>query len=557
MPTTVSTVLRNKDYNKDTAFTNVERETHHIVARLPARVETIDQQISRCRAQFDVLSTPTEKWLYLTRLQEVNETLFSGFCLKYLKEVLPIVYTPTVGIGCSKYSFLWQGYPRGFYLNRTHLGKVRQILDQWSYSPRIIVATDGTRILGLGDLGTGGHQICVGKLTLYSLGGGFAPEHTLPISFDFGCNTDDIREDPHYLGIPEKRNKDDAYYKIIEETINAIRSKWSDCIFQFEDFSNDTAFTLLEQHRNSGPIFNDDIQGTGCIAAATMASALRAVSLKENRTIKASEQVYVMFGAGAGGIGVADNIAALSVNEGLTLEQARQQFYIIDSKGLLTADRDDYIQGTMSKHKLAYVRHDLSIKDHLTLLSVVKAVKPTCLLGLSTIAKSFTQEILQTMCKGLPANRTPIVLALSNPTDKCECTFAECMEYTNNNVYYASGSPMPSLTLPNGTTIQPAQCNNFYVFPGIGLGAYVCRAKKITDEMIIGVSEALARMVPEEKLRRGELLPDLDDIREISCQCALGLIRVAEKQGNARRVVPSSDDELLTLLRDTQWLPKY
>ena len=557
MPVTVSTVLRNKDYNKDTAFTDAERESHHIVARLPARVETLEQQISRCRTQFDALTTPVEKWLYLTRLQEVNETLFSGFCLKYLKEVLPIVYTPTVGTGCSNYSLLWQGCPRGFYLNRTHLGKVRQILDQWPYSPRIIVATDGTRILGLGDLGTGGHHICVGKLTLYSLGGGFAPEHTLPISFDFGCDTDKIRDCPHYLGVPEKRNKDDAYYRIIKETIDAVRSKWPDCIFQFEDFSNDTAFTLLDIHRNAGPIFNDDIQGTGCIAAATVAAGLRAISLKTHKTVKASEQVYVMYGAGAGGIGVADNIASLSVDEGLTIEQARKQFYVIDSKGLLTADRDDFVQGTIAKHKLPYVRHDVSIKGHTTLLDVVKAFKPTCLLGLSTIAKSFTREILDAMCKGLPANQAPIVLALSNPTEKCECTFAECMEYTNNTAYYASGSPMPSLTLPNGTVVQPAQCNNFYVFPGIGLGAYVCRAKKITDEMIIGVSSALAKMVPEEKLLRGELLPDLDDIRSISCQCALGLIRVAERQGNARRVLPSSDTDLLAQLKEIQWSPKY
>ncbi|EFO61558.1 Malic enzyme [Giardia lamblia P15] len=557
MPITISTVLRNKDCNKDTAFTVAEREAHHIVARLPAKVETIEQQISRCRAQFDALTTPIEKWLYLTRLQEINESLFSGFCLKYLKEVLPIVYTPTVGTACSNYSLLWQSYPRGFYLNRTHLGKVRQILDQWPYSPRIIVATDGTRILGLGDLGTGGHQICVGKLTLYSLGGGFAPEHTLPISFDFGCNTDKIREDPHYLGIPEKRNKDDVYYGIIKETIEAVHSKWPDCIFQFEDFSNDTAFTLLEKHRDTGPVFNDDIQGTGCIAAATIAAGLRAISLKANRIAKASEQVYVMFGAGAGGIGVADNIASLSVSEGYTLEQARKQFYVIDSQGLLTADREDFVNGTMPKHKLPYVRHDLSIKGHTTLLSVIKAVKPTCLLGLSTVAKSFTHEILETMCKGLPADQPPIILALSNPTEKCECTFEECMKYTNNTAYYASGSPMPSLTLPNGTTIQPAQCNNFYVFPGIGLGAYVCRAKKITDEMITGVSGALAQMVPEEKLRRGELLPDLDEIREISCQCALGLIRVAEKQGHSRRMLPSSDTELLAQLKDTQWSPKY
>lgn len=287
--------------------------------------------------------------MYMTRVQESNENLFCALSLKYLKEMLPIVYTPTIGTACKTYSEIWQGIPRGLFLTREHLGRVREILDQWPYEPQIIVATDGTRILGLGDLGTGGHHITVGKLTLYTLGGGFNPEHTLPISFDFGADVDEIRNNQFYLGRKEKRNKDEVYYKMIQETIDAVHAKWPRCVFQFEDFSNDTAFKLLEIHRSriDCAVFNDDIQGTGCIAAASVASAIRAASIRMNKKITARDQVYVLFGAGAGGIGVADNIAMLSVAEGASIKDARKQFYVVDTKGLLTKDREDFKKGEM------------------------------------------------------------------------------------------------------------------------------------------------------------------------------------------------------------------
>lgn len=555
MPGVDSNALRCKLKNKDTGFTNAERQAHGLVARLPARVETLHDQIARCSAQYSILEKPIEKWLYLTRLQETNETLFSAFCLEHLKEVLPIVYTPTVGLACKTYSTVWQGLPRGFYLNRTHLGRVRSILDQWPHTPRIIVCTDGTRILGLGDLGTGGHQICVGKLTLYSLGGGFAPEQTLPISFDFGCDVPEIRDNQFYLGLREPRNKDADYYNLIAETISAVHNKWPDCVYQFEDFSNDTAFKLLEKHREDGPVFNDDIQGTGCIAAATLASAVRSCSIRMGRTVRASDQVYVMYGAGAGGIGVAESIARLSVDEGKTLDEARRQFYVVDSQGLITTDRSDYVNNKIASHKIPYARSDMSCEGMKTLLDVVKKVKPTCLLGLSTISKSFNEEVLTALCEG--TSQDPIVFALSNPTEKCECTAEECMKYTKGRALYASGSPMPPVVLPDGKVIQTAQCNNFYVFPGIGLGAYACRAKKITEEMIGGVARALAAMVDEKALAKGELLPDISLIREVSCHCALGFIRVAETQNLVRKQLPTQDAEVLSMLRGMQWVPKY
>lgn len=418
--------------------------------------------------------------------------------MKYLKELVPFLYTPTVGTACQKYCEVWQGLPRGLYLNRTHLGHVRGILDAWPGEPHIIVCTDGTRILGLGDLGTGGHQITVGKLTLYTLGGGFAPEHTLPISFDFGCDIAEIRDNPFYLGIPEPRKKDETYYNLINETIEAVHAKWPHCVFQFEDFSNDTAFKLLDIHRakHKHPVFNDDIQGTGCIAAAVLAAAIRAASLTAGKKIGAKDQRYILYGAGAGGIGVADNIAMLSVAEGLTIEEARKQFYVVDTKGLITADRADVLDGSIAAHKKNYIRTDCSNKDNKTIMDVAKNFKPTCLLGLSTIFGSFTKELIETVTQN--AGQPPIVLALSNPTNKCECTNQDAYNWSNGKVLYASGSPMPQLQLKDGTQMDTAQCNNFYVFPGIGLGAYLSQCTEITDMMIVKVASALANMVKDD-----------------------------------------------------------
>eukprot|EP00768_Dysnectes_brevis_P007958 gnl/Dysnectes_brevis/695_a767_5586.p1 GENE.gnl/Dysnectes_brevis/695_a767_5586~~gnl/Dysnectes_brevis/695_a767_5586.p1 ORF type:complete len:565 (+),score=268.10 gnl/Dysnectes_brevis/695_a767_5586:32-1696(+) len=551
-----SDIIRDPIHNKDTAFTHAERVEHQLVGRLPFRVETLDQQVARCETQFGKLQTQIEKWLYLSRIQATNETLYYALVTKNIFEMLPIVYTPTVGTACATYSEIWQGAPRGLYLNRDNLGQIKDILAQWPHEPRIIVATDGTRILGLGDLGTGGHQITVGKLSLYTLGGGFAPEHTLPVSFDFGCSKPEIQNNPHYFGRPEARIKDDIYHQLIGEFIEAVKFRWPRCVFQFEDFSNDTAFTFLERHRHQDlAVFNDDIQGTGCIAAASVAAALRACSLKMERPVTAGEQRWVMLGAGAGGIGVAERIALLSEAEGISPEEARKQFYIIDSRGLVTSDRKDFKNGLMAAHKLPWVRHDMKNEGLKTLLDVVRAVKPTGLLGLSTIAKSFNKEVLEALCEG--CEQPPIVLALSNPTIKCECTAQECMDLTHGRAYYASGSPMPVSTKPDGTTVKTSQCNNFYVFPAIGMGSYVCAASEITDSMITAVSTALAGMVTDEEILRGELLPSIARIREISVHCAVSLIRQAEKEGKNREPMPQDDAELVELVKSNMWMPHY
>lgn len=545
--------LRDKFSNKDTAFTDEEREKLHLVGRLPFRVESAEQQVARCRFQLEKLGSDIEKWMYLTRLQETNATLFYHLCMSDLATFLPLVYTPTVGTACSTYSEIWQGLPAGFYLRREFSGRIREILSAWPETPEVIVATDGTRILGLGDLGTGGHQICVGKLTLYSLGGGFNPRKVLPISFDFGAAVDAIRESPYYLGKPEPRDKQ-GLPELVAETVAAVRSLWPRCIFQFEDFSNDTAFSLLAANRHKGPIFNDDVQGTGVIAAATVAAGIRASNIKHGEHKTPADQVYLLYGAGAGGIGVADSICMLSVAEGKTLEEARAQFYVMDSKGLITSDREDFRAGKLQPHKLAFVRKDLGIEGHRTLEETVRAVKPTCIIGMSITPGAFSPAVLEAISSD-PAV-TPIILALSNPTAKCECTSQQAYDACRGNCFYASGSPMGEVHY-GGKTYTTAQCNNFYVFPGIGLGAYVAQVPEITDEMFAAVAQGVANSVPEESLARGYLLPRLEDIREISVNCALNICRVAEKQGKCGAQLPAGDEELREVIRGYQWKGDY
>lgn len=564
--------------NKGTAFTEEEREKLKIRARYPSRVETLDEQVKRCFAQVDELKTDMEKWLYLQSLQEHNEVLFYALILSNIKYFLPIIYTPTVGSGCSNYSVVWRGFPRGLYLNRTHKGQVKEIIKDWvadnqGYEPQIIVATDGTRILGLGDLGCGGHHITVGKLALYVCGGGFDPRHTLPVSFDFGCNTDKIRDNEFYLGIKEPRNKDNVYYEMIDEFISAIKELYPSCVFQFEDFSNDTAFKLLAEHRNKHElaVFNDDISGTATVTAACVVSAVRYAQLKGSIKRSYKDQCYCMLGAGAGGIGVAEGVANLAVVEDhLTIEQARKNFYIVDSKGLLCTARPDYKDGSMQDHKklFAAARDDVTDEEfkHLgtKLIDVLRFMEAknrgvTCLLGLSTIGKSFDKEVIEQLCASVEhkgEGYVPIVLALSNPTNKTEIVPQDCYDFSNGKALYASGSPFPAVTQ---TGIITSQCNNLYVFPAIGMGAYLSKASRITDSMMAAVSMKLATMTKIEDLEKGKLLPDLSDIRNISAHCTLGFIREAQKEGYSRNaeLLKASDEEILKMIKDFQWEPKY
>jgi malic enzyme len=552
--------------NKDTAFSLEERERFGLLGRLPPRVETMDEQIDRCEAQFSRLNSPMERWLYLNNLQTHNSRLFFALVAKNLETMLPVVYTPTVGDACTHYSEIWDSNPRGLYLNRGHLGRVQDIVDAWEFDDvEIIVCTDGSRILGLGDLGFGGHQIAVGKLALYSLGG-FDPAHTLPVSFDFGVSKENIRLNPHYLGVREPADRTDDYLALIDEFVHAVKRRWPHAVLQFEDFSNDHAFSLLDNYKRVGsPVFNDDISGTACVTAAVVSAAIRGTNLRleaagSSRRVCARDQVYVMLGAGAGGIGVARQVAHLSVLEGASEEDAYAQFYVIDSRGLITSDRPDAASGSMPAHKVPFARKDVSHSEQLlTLIDVVRRVKPTCLLGLSTIHGAFNEAVLTALAAGCPTDRQdPFVLALSNPTSKAECTPDECMRFTFGRAFFASGSPFEPVDVPQYGAVSTSQSNNLYCFPAIGLGAAIAKASEITDEQIAAVSLSLASTSPDEDVIRGQLLPRLTNLREITANAAVASVRQAQRDGVARAVgLPEDDAELKAFIQARMWQPRY
>lgn len=521
---------------------------------LPFAVETLDQQVARCIEQVRSKASSLDRWLYLNDIASREQRLFYATLLTHTEELMPIVYTPTVGEVCTKYSEIWT-YPNGIYLNRHHKGQIEQILRAYAQTHpdvEVSVVTDGSRILGLGDLGFNGHGICVGKLSLYTVTAGVNPAKTLPVSLDVGCNVSEIRDHPNYLGVREPRIDGEEYYALVDEFVTAFNKVFPKAVLQFEDFSNNHAFDLLEKHRSRGfAVFNDDIQGTGCVAAAAAATAFRAMG-RLGMSADPREQRYVFLGAGAGGVGVADSLATLSVQAGSTMEQARSQIYLVDSRGLIHAKRADYVEGKMAGHKLAYAKAHADVEDCKSLIEVIEAVKPTVLVGLSTIGKAFNREVVEAVCKHC---EHPLIMALSNPTPKAECTSTECHEFSKGKAFYASGSPMAEIPAHDGKgTITPAQSNNSYVFGAIGVGSLIGQCTSISDTMIAEVANAVAKQTPEAYLAKGILLPPLSDIRNISANAAVALIKQAWKEGIAQ-LPKCSDEEVLAKVLAYQYWP--
>eukprot|EP00764_Aduncisulcus_paluster_P001259 gnl/Carplike_NY0171/1179_a1595_1186.p1 GENE.gnl/Carplike_NY0171/1179_a1595_1186~~gnl/Carplike_NY0171/1179_a1595_1186.p1 ORF type:complete len:574 (+),score=222.25 gnl/Carplike_NY0171/1179_a1595_1186:38-1723(+) len=558
-------ILFDKFRNKGTAFTREEREAHGISNLLPWKVETLDEQIDRVYRMIQQQPTRLQKWLVLYHVQNTNETLFYATVLKHIDELLGVVYTPTVGDACTDYSRIFTR-PRGMYFSLRDKGMIRRRLDNWKNPVDAIVVSDGTRILGLGDLGVGGHGITVGKLSLYTCAAGFHPERVLPISLDTGTRRDDLREDSRYLGIKEGRAPFAERKVLVDELVWAVQDKWPECVFQFEDFSNDTAFDFLEAHRYHGlAVFNDDIQGTGCITAAVFLAALKSIGLtsETKKTLMAKDQRFVFLGAGAGGVGVADCLAELLVEEGLSWEEAREKFWLIDSRGLITQTRADFKAGKLAKHKVPYAKKvELTEGKEMNLLEAVKFVKPTALIGLSTIANAFNAEVLKALDEGCP-HQKPVVFALSNPTIKTEVTNADCYKFLKDRCIYASGSPQAKVTRADGVVVNTTQCNNFFVFPAIGLAASIAKASEVPQSLFSTISHRLADLVPEEKLMRGECSPEISDIRDITVGLTVSGIKNLVGKGVARcsvckSLVAAGDDEQLTKwVRSKQWEPVY
>jgi malate dehydrogenase (oxaloacetate-decarboxylating)(NADP+) len=477
-----------------------------------------------------------EKYIHMAALQGRNETLFYRVVLDHIEEMMPIIYTPTVGLACQQYGHIFRR-PRGMFISAADRGRVAEVLRNWpNRDVRIVVVTDGERILGLGDLGASGMGIPVGKLGLYTACAGIHPARCLPVTLDVGTDNAALLHDPLYIGVRQRRLRGHAYDALVEEFMSAVQEVFPDALVQFEDFANVNAFRLLEKYRNKQCTFNDDIQGTGAVALAGLYSALRITGGR------LSEQQVLFLGAGEAAIGIADLIVAAMVSEGLSESQARGRCWLVDSRGLVVKDREG-----LAAHKLPYAHDHALLPD---LLAAVESLRPTAIVGVSGQPSTFTQPVLEVMAR---INARPIVFALSNPTSKAECTAEEAYTWTGGQAIFASGSPFPPSTLGDKTFV-PGQGNNAYIFPGVGLGAISCGARIVTDEMFFVAAEALAQQVDEEDLEQGLIYPPLTEIRAVSAAIAAAVAEIAYQRGLATQPRP---DDLMAHIEAQMYVPDY
>ena len=534
-PTGVA-LLRDPVLNKDAAFTEKEREILGIRGLLPARVQTMEEQVLRTLENFRGKPNDIEKYVFMISLQERNKTLFYRVVMDYIEEMMGIIYTPTVGQACLEYGHIFRR-PRGIFISAKDRGRMPELLRNWPYQDiRIIVVTDGERILGLGDLGADGMGIPVGKLALYTACAGIHPSLTLPVTLDVGTENEDLLNDPLYIGLKQRRLRGAAYDDFLEEFIIAVEEVFPRTLIQFEDFANLNAFRLLERYRERILTFNDDIQGTAAMTLAGLLSALRITGGK------LGDQRFLFAGAGEAGLGAADLMVAAMVDEGLSVEEARQRCWFADSKGLVVKGRSD-----LSSRKLRYA-HDHEFISGLQ--EVVETLKPAAIIGVSGKQGLFARPVLEAMAR---VNERPIVFALSNPTSRSECTAVEAYTWTGGRAIFASGSPFDPVIL-DGKKLAPAQGNNVYIFPGLGLGAIACGARHVPEEMFFVAAKALASEVSAGDLEQGSVYPPLARIREVSATIAAAVVEVAYRRGLATNPKP---EDIPASLKSLMYEPKY
>jgi malate dehydrogenase (oxaloacetate-decarboxylating)(NADP+) len=498
-------------------------------------VLTQDQQAERIMTNLRSLSDPLERYVALNALHDRNETLFFRVVIDHIDEIMPIIYTPTVGLACQKYGQVFQR-PRGIFVSIEDRGRVAEVLRNWPYPAKMIVVTDGERILGLGDLGANGMGIPVGKLALYTGCGGIAPEHCLPVTLDVGTNNAELLADPYYVGLKQRRVTGTAYDELMEEFITAAREVFPGVVIQFEDFANHNAFRLLEHYRDRVPTFNDDIQGTAAVALAGIFSALRITGEK------LTDQKFLFFGAGEAAVGIADLIVSAMEANGLSTADARKRCWLFDSQGLVVSARQK-----LASHKVPYAHEHPPVDDF---VSAIKTLKPAGIIGVAAVGGTFTREVLEEMAK---LNERPIVFALSNPTSQSECTAEEAYRWTGGRALFACGSPFDPVTL-NGKTFVPRQGNNSYIFPGIGLGAVVSGTRQITDEVFMASAHRLAHLVSESDLEQGSLYPPLSRTREVSAHIGAAVVETAHKRNLTDRKVSG---DVLGEVEKAMYEPSY
>ena len=530
-------LLRNPLMNRGTAFTQEERAAAGVRGLLPPTVETLELQAQRAIEQLRSYELPIHRYVYLDTLHNTNETLFYKVVSDYIEEVMPVIYTPTVGEACQKFSHIFQ-QTRGLFVSIEDKGHVDEILANVDQDDvEVIVVTDGQRILGLGDQGVNGMGIPVGKLALYTACAGIAPEKTLPVTIDVGTNNADYLADPLYMGLRHERVQGEAYDELVDEFMQAVRRRWPNVLGQFEDFGNANAFRVLDRWKDNALCFNDDIQGTACVAVTGFFSAMRVLGAK------LADQRVLFLGAGEAATGIANLIAqAISDETGETIEEARKRCFLYDSKGLVVASRTD-----LSHHKQEFA-HEAEFTK--TFEESIEQLRPTAIVGVAAQPNAFNEGVIRRMSE---LNERPIIFALSNPTSKAECSAEMAYRFSNGKALFASGSPFAPVDI-DGQHFVPRQGNNAYVFPALGRGATFARSKTMPVGMFLAASRKLAEMVSEEDLANGSLYPSLMDIRPISEEISVAVAEYAYANGLAQNEKP---EDLDAAVKASMWTPKY
>jgi len=546
--TTLSGVclLENPLLNKATAFTKRERIDFRLLGLLPPHVESLEEQLDRAYEALQQISVDIEKHIYLRGLQDTNETLFYALLHAHITETMPLIYTPVVGTACQQFSEIYRR-PRGLFISYPERDSIDAILDNSVIqNVRVIVVTDGERILGLGDQGAGGMGIPIGKLSLYTVCGGIDPATTLPIILDVGTNNEERLRDPLYIGWRHERVSGQDYYDFVDSFVQAVKRKWPDVLLQFEDFAQTHATPLLERYRDQLCTFNDDIQGTAAVTVGTVQAASKVAGTS------VADQTVVFLGAGSAGCGIAGQMIRAMVKDGLSETDARARFFMVDRFGLL----HDRMDGLLAFQK-ALVQPAGRVgpwaskpADGISLLDVVRHAKPTVLVGVSGQPGLFTEEIVRAMAGG---TRRPIIFPLSNPTSRIEATPSDLIAWTDGRALIATGSPFEPVDY-GGRSYPVAQCNNSYIFPGMGLGILAAGARRVSDQMFMAAGEALAACPPASQDREAPLLAPLSQVREISRAIALAVASQAQSEGLAEKTTP---EELRKRIEATFWKPAY
>lgn len=545
IPYAGNTLLELPLLNKGSAFSEDERTRFNLHGLIPHVIETIEEQSQRSYQQYSAFHDAINKHIYLRNIQDTNETLFFRLIEDHLAEMMPIIYTPTVGEACQQFSDIYRRHRGVFisYPDREHIDDIFQNVNRKNV--KVIVITDGERILGLGDQGIGGMGIPIGKLSLYTACGGISPAYTLPITIDVGTNNQQLLNDPIYMGWRQPRISGDEYYNFVDDVIRGIRRRWPNALIQFEDFAQKNAMPLLNKYRDSICCFNDDIQGTAAVSVGSLIAASRAAGkqLKDQR--------IAFLGAGSAGCGIAEQIVAQMVAEGLSDAEARKQVFMVDRFGLITENQPNLLD---FQRKLAQqpeaVASWAQADEMISLLDVVKHAKPTVLIGVSGQPGLFTEEIIRTLAENC---ERPIVLPLSNPTSRVEAVPADVLNWTDGKALIATGSPFAPVNY-QGKLYNICQCNNSYIFPGIGLGVIAAGATRVTDSMLMASSNALADCSPMLQDPNADLLPEIDDIQKVSRVIAFKVAKAAMDAGVAPVI---SDELLMENIEKNFWKPEY